>query len=88
MQEAKLKGPDIINSLSREEFHKKYVKGICQTAEFSTLASFWAEDTPEDYKEKVRNELAKLGIPHELTASDDDLDNVVTAITGRSVTLR
>lgn len=89
MQEAKfVKGPDIIKSLSREEFHKKYVKGLCQSAEFSTLASFWAEYTPEDYKTKVRNELAELGIPYELTASNDDLNDIVTAITGRSVTLR
>lgn len=88
MQEAKFKGSGIIKNLSRERFHKKFVRELCQTAEFSTLASFRAENTPEDFKEKVRNDLEKLGIPSELTQSDSDLDNVVTAIVGRSVTLR
>lgn len=88
MQEAKKSGSDIIKNLGRKDFHKKFVQGICQTTEFSTLASFWAENTPKEDKDYVRNQLKNFGIPLELTASDDDLNDIITAITSRAVAIR
>ena len=88
MQEVICKGAEIIEGLSRDDFHKKFVKDICQSREFGFLTTFWAKHTPEDYKKKVRDKLATAGVPLELTQSDYDLDNTITAITSRSVALR
>ena len=88
MQEVICKSAEIIEGISRDDFHKKFIRGICQSREFGYLETFLAEHTPEDYKIKVRKDLEKLGVPLELTESDYDLNNTITAITSRAVELR
>lgn len=91
MQESNLKEKtveEIINEIPREIFHKKFVGGICQTKEFSYLASFWAKSIPVDYKQKIKKELSALGIPSNLLTSDDDLDDIAIEIMNRAIELR
>lgn len=81
-------GVDYINSMTREEFHKKVVRGIAQNSDFSFVATFLSADSPENIKTNVKNMLIEIGLPAESIQTDYDLDMVVGAIAGRSVELR
>lgn len=81
-------GSEFIESLSREDFHKFVVRELAQTSEFGWLATFRAENTPDEYKVKIRQILSKLGLPKKLMQTDEELDNIATAITSRSVLLK
>lgn len=87
MSQSTINGKGIIQSLSRKEFHKKFIKGACQNPSFGALASFKAENLSHEEKTEIRNVLAENGIPHSLTKSDRDLDEIIQAISDRAISL-
>lgn len=74
--------------MSREDFHKKIVRGICSRKDFSTVASFGADALSEDEKLNLRTALATSGIPLEVTESDMALTATVYTIAARAVKLQ
>ncbi len=81
-------GTDIIRDMSRDDFHNKFVRGIGQTRSFGALASFFAANIDEDEKEEVRKALSNIGIPRELTETDEALDEIAAVVSARAVTLK
>lgn len=79
---------EIINEMPRDMFHKKIVRDLCQTKEFSHLVASWGKNTPKIYKKRIREYLTNLDIPAELLQSDSDLDAAATAIFNRAVAIR
>lgn len=77
-----------IGAMSREDFHKKIVRGICSRKDFSTVASFGADALSEDEKLNLRTALATSGIPLEVTESDMALTATVYTIAARAVKLQ
>lgn len=87
-QKAPDNGIDIISSMSRKDFHQKYVRRVCQTLSFGALASFYAENLSASEKLEVRRSLADNGIPFEMTETDDALDEIAAVISERAVSLK
>ena len=81
-------GVNVIETMSRNDFHQKFVRGICQTRAFGALASFMAEHISPEEKREVRIMLANNGIPFNMTESDADLDAIAAVISARAVHLR
>lgn len=81
-------GVSIIEMMSRNDFHQKYVRGICKTRSFGALVSFMAENISSEEKFEVRTMLARNGIPLSLTKSDDDLNTIAAAISARATSLK
>lgn len=83
-----VQGVKIINAMSREDFHQKVVRGFGRSNLFGGLVSFGAKNLSLEEKQAIRTELLAIGIPLALTESDEDLDDIASAIAGRSVSLR
>lgn len=81
-------GVEIIEKMSREDFHSKFVKGVGQTRAFSALASFTAENISPEEKQEIRTALSAIGIPLAMTELDDVLDEIAAVVSARAVTLR
>jgi len=81
-------GVEIINAMSREDFHQKVIRGFGRSNAFGGLVSFGAKNILPEERQQIRAELANIGIPLALTESDKDLDDIASAIAGRSVSLR
>lgn len=81
-------GQIIVEKMTRDDFHKKAVRGVMQSMEFSMAASFHVENITDDQKMTLRESLEKIGIPLECTVNDDDLEDIITTMLGRSVELR
>ena len=81
-------GIDYINSMSRDDFYYKVVKGIARTRDFGFIETFFASNSSENIKTNVKKALIEIGVPAESMQTDFDLDMVVGAIAGRSVELR
>ena len=80
-------GEKIIRAMSRTDFHRKIIRGVCRTAAFGHLVSAGAEDLTPAEKAQVRDALAAAGLPRSCMESDPDLSLIAFAIAGRSVTL-
>lgn len=76
-----------IERLPRGDFHRLFVKGLCQTMEFGHLAAAGATDLSDAEKTKVVEALAQF-IPFGAKLEDKDLDIIAHGITSRSVALR
>lgn len=87
MSQKVLTGASIIRSMSRNDFHRKYVRGVCQTLSFGALASFLAENLSAEEKMEIRRSLADNGIPFEMTKTNDALDEIAAVISARAVSL-
>ena len=88
MSQEVLNGATIVESMSKEDFHLKFVKGVGQTKAFGALASFKAEHISPEEKQEVRLALGGIGIPFDLTRSDSDLNEIAAAVSARAVALR
>jgi len=88
MSQSTISGKTIIQSLSREKFHHKFVKGVCNLPSIGALASFRAENISPEEKLEIRNILANNGIPYDLTETDHDLNEIILAISDRAMSLR
>lgn len=87
MSQSTISGKSIIQGLSRKEFHKKFIKGACQKPSFGALASFGAKNLSTEERIEICDILAKNGIPHNLTESNRDLDEIIQAISDRAISL-
>ncbi len=76
-----------INDLSREDFRRIFVGGLCQKAEFGHLVATGANDLSVEEKSTVLDVISCF-VPSDNTLSDDDLDMIAWIITSRSVALR
>lgn len=81
-------GVEIVRAMSREDFHKKFVKGIGKTRAFGAIASLGPDRISPEQKTEVRKALDAIGIPLSMTASDNDLCDIVAEISARAVALR
>ena len=83
-----IKCVEIINAIPSEEFRLRFVKGVCKTKPFGSLASFKAKNLSQEEKTELRAILCDNGFPFELTGSDHELDKIATAIFDRIATLK
>ena len=81
-------GAIIVESMPREDFHLKFVKGIGQMKAFGALVSFKAENISPEEKQKIRAALNDVGVPFTLMESDSDLNEIAAVVSARAVTLR
>lgn len=81
-------GAQIIEKMSREFFYVHFIRGVCKTRPFASLASFKAKNLSEIEKTEVRAILSNNGIPFELTGSEQALDEVAAAVSARAVALK
>lgn len=81
-------GVDIIEMMSRNDFHQKYVRGVCKARSFGALVTFMAENISSEEKLEVRTMLAHNGIPLSMTESNDDLNMIAAVISARAVSLK
>ena len=81
-------GANIIETMSRSDFHQKYVRGVCKTRSFGALVTFMAENISSEEKLEVRTKLARNGIPLSMTETDDDLNTIAAVISARAVSLK
>lgn len=81
-------GAQIIEKMSREFFYLHFIRGVCKTRPFASLASFKAKNLSEMERIEVRTILANNGIPFELTDSEQALDEVAAAVSARAVALK
>ena len=72
-----------ISGLSREEFRRVFLAGLCQTLEFGHLVSAGADDLSEEEKEKVIEALSQF-IPEGSELNEADLDIIAWGISSRS----
>lgn len=79
---------EIVEKMSREFFYLHFIRGVCKTRSFASLASFKAENLSEKEKTEVRAILSNNGIPFELTDSEQALDDIAAAISARAVALK
>ena len=76
-----------IEKLPREDFHRLFVKNICQKAEFGHLVAAGAADLSDDEKAVLAEALAQF-VPQKAVLANEDLDVIAFAVTARSVELR
>ena len=76
-----------ISDLSRDEFRRVFVAGLCQTLEFGHLVSAGANDLSKEEKEKVIEAISRF-VPEGFELNDADLDIIAWRISYRSVLLR
>ena len=88
MSQEELSGAEIIEAMSRKDFHHKFVMGVGQTEAFGALVSCRAEYITPAQKQEVRELLEKLGIPFTLTGSDDELNMIAATAAARAVDVR
>ena len=88
MSKALKSGVEIIEKMSREFFYLHFIRGVCRTRPFASLASFKAKNLSEEERTEVRAILSKNGIPFELTSSEQTLDDLAAAISARAVALK
>lgn len=88
MSKALKSGVEIIEKMSREFFYLHFIRGVCKTRPFASLASFKAKNLSEKERTEVRAILSNNGIPFELTSSEQTLDDVAVAISARAVALK
>lgn len=88
MSKALKSGIEIIENMSREFFYLHFIRGVCRTRPFASLASFKAKNLSEEERTEVRAILSKNGIPFELTSSEQTLDDLAAAISARAVALK
>lgn len=81
-------GVEIVEKMSREFFYLHFIRGVCKTRPFASLASFKAESLSEKEKTEVRAILSNNGIPFELTSSEQVLDDIAAVISARAVALK
>ena len=81
-------GAQIIEKMSREFFYLHFIRGVCKTLPFASLASFKAKNLSEMERIEVRTILANNGIPFELTDSEQVLDEIAAAVSARAVALK
>lgn len=81
-------GSQIVEKMSREFFYLRFIRGVCKTRPFASLASFKAKNLSEMERTEVRAILANNGIPFELTGSEQALDEVAAAVSSRAVALK
>ena len=81
-------GAQIIEKMSREFFYLHFIRGVCKTRPFASLASFKAKNLSEMERIEVRTILANNGIPFELTDSEQVLDEIAAAVSARAVALQ
>ena len=81
-------GVEVIEKMSREFFYLHFIRGVCKTRTFESLASFKAKNLSEKERTEVRAILSNNGIPFELTSSEQTLDDVAAAISARAVALK
>ena len=80
-------GVAFIKGMSRDAFYHQIVERLGRKRSFGALVSFGAGYLSKEEKEELHRELALVGIESEYLKTDEDLDDVATAIVGRSVTL-
>lgn len=88
MSKALKSGVEIIERMSREFFYLHFIRGVCRTRPFASLASFKAKNLSEEERTEVRAILSNNGIPFELTSSEQTLDDLAAAISARAVALK
>lgn len=88
MSKALKSGVEIIEKMSREFFYLHFIRGVCRTRPFASLASFKAKNLSEEERTEVRAILFNNGIPFELTSSEQTLDDLAAAISARAVALK
>lgn len=88
MSKALKSGVEIIEKMSREFFYLHFIRGVCRTRPFASLASFKAKNLSEEERTEVRAILSNNGIPFELTSSEQILDDLAAAISARAVALK
>lgn len=81
-------GSQIVEKMSREFFYLHFIRGVCKTRPFASLASFKAKNLSEIEKTEVRAILSNNGIPFELIGSEQALDEVAAAVSARAVALK
>ncbi len=75
-----------INSMSKEEFYLKIIRGIAKSAEFSKLVTFGADDLSEEEKKYLCGMLEKAGVcMGSGTLNDDNISKIANTITTRAV---
>lgn len=77
----------ILEGMSREQFHKKVVRGVALSPAFGALVTFGADSLSAHDKITVRTELAKISITYDMTQSDESLNKIAKIIANRSVRL-
>ena len=82
------RGVERVEKLSRDFFYLHFIRLVCKTRPFASLASFKAKNLSEKEKTEVRAILSNNGIPFELTSSEQTLDDVAAAISARAVALK
>ena len=88
MSEVRNSGVNIIEGMPRNEFHQKYIRGICKARSFGALFSFGSENLSPEEKLEVREFLSDNDISFSMTETDDDLDQIAEAVSKRAVSLR
>ena len=88
MSKALKSGVEILEKMSREFFYLHFIRGVCRTRPFASLASFKAKNLSEKEITEVRTILSNNGIPFELTSSEQTLDDLAAAISARAVALK
>lgn len=78
----------IIMGKTKEQFHHEIVRGVTKDVLFGSLVTFGAGSLSSADKITIRAEMAKAGIPLDLTCSDELLDEIAGMITDRSVQLK
>lgn len=79
---------EIINAIPSKEFRLRFIKGVCKTKPFGSLASFKAKNLSQEEKTELRAILCDNGFPFELTGSDQELDKIAATIFDRIATLK
>ncbi|MBR3256331.1 hypothetical protein IKG10_01535 [Candidatus Saccharibacteria bacterium] len=80
-------GIDFIASMSKKEYHEKFLRGVARTRVFGALITFKAENISDEEKQEVREVLHDMGIPFEFMESDKELDDIAAFAAARSVSL-
>lgn len=88
MSKALKSGVEIVEKMSREFFYLHFIRGVCRTRPFASLASFKAKNLSEMERTEVRAILSNNGIPFELTSSEQTLDDIAAVISARAVALK